>query len=598
MQPRFVACVGGIAVLATASCTGGGGGGSSPPAAPTGLSATVNGSDVDLLWSGSAAAKEYRVYYDLVAGVTRTAARRLGSVTTEGATVMAQPSAKAYFAVTAVNDDGESALSNEVMASVPPGGLDPLFGDQWHLSNTGQAGGTPGEDAGATGAWTAGFDGTGVRIAIVDDGLEIGHEDLFWNALPGESHNYLDGSSDPTGGEHGTCVAGVAASVGGNALGGRGAAFEAHLVGYNFLASATNANEGNAMTRDAAANWVSNNSWGPIDGVPVPSSSTWKQAIGTGLANGRGGLGLVYVFAAGNGAQLGPDPGDNSNLDGYANYYGVIAVGAVDDDGIKAPYSEKGANVFVCAPSQGATIHAITTVDRSGAAGYNDGTNPFDYADLDYTNTFNGTSSAAPLVAGVVALVLEANPSLTWRDVRYVLAQSARLNAPADPGWAVNGGGYAVNHKYGFGVVDAGAAVALAQAWVNVPPMITFATPTDSPGLVIPDDDVIGVSSSIVVAGSGVAEIEHVEITFDADDHPYAGDLEIVLAAPSGTASVLTEAHAIPAGVSHLRFDNFRFGSVRHLDEPADGTWTLTVRDLAAGDTGTFKSWSLRFRGH
>jgi kexin len=584
------------AILFAVGCTGGGGGGGgNKPAIPLNVAAMVAGTDIQLSWTASAGATSYNVYYALDPGVVRSNATELGSVGTAGAIVPGQPSAIGYFAITAKNGNGESALSAEVTASVPSAGLDPLFTDQWHLTNTGQAGGTITEDAHVAGAWASNFDGTGVRIAIVDDGLEIGHEDLFWNCPPGESFNYLDGSTDPTGGEHGTACAGVAAAVGANTLGGRGAAFEAHLVGYNFLESQTLSHQSNSMTRDAAANWISNNSWGPDDiGVPIPSNSTWRTAVATGLANGRNGLGIVYMKAAGNGAQLGLDPGDNSNLDGFANFYGMVTVGAVGDDGKKAFYSENGANVFVCAPSMGRANHAITTVDRTGVDGYNDGSHPSDYVDTNYTNTFNGTSSATPLAAGVVALMLQANPNLTWRDVRLVLAQSARLNDPTDPDWTTNGAGYSINHQYGFGCVDANAAVTLAQGWTNIGPMVTFTTPTSAPNLAIPDADLIGVSDAIVVAGSGIANLEFVEIVFDAA-HPFIGDLEVTLTAPSGTASILTEPHDLSQG--SLPFNNFHFGDVRHLDEPADGTWTLTVRDLSAQDTGTFQSWSLIFRG-
>ena len=241
--------------------------------------------------------------------------------------------------------------------------------------------------------------------------------------------------------------------------------------------------------------------------------------------------------------------------------------------------------MFVCAPSRGRAGHAITTVDRSGADGYNDGLDPFDYADPNYTNTFNGTSSSAPLAAGVVALVLQANPDLTWRDVRYVLATSARMNDAFDSDWTLNGAGYSINHKYGFGVVDAAAAVALAQTWTNVGPLLTRhaddAAQHRSP---------TRIRSAFRARSSsplGIQDIEQVEILFDADDHPYSGDLDLELVAPSGTVSVLVETRH-PERRPPVPYDGFRFGSVRHLDEPADGTWTLTVRDLAAPDTGTF----------
>jgi proprotein convertase subtilisin/kexin type 2 len=602
LQPRLPAFLLLVLPVFLGGCGGGGGGGSSGPAAPTNLVATVNGSNVDLAWTAAAGAAEYKVYYNLVPGVVRSEATLLGSVATVGALLTGQPSAKVHLAVTAVGPGGESALSNQVSAEIPPSAaLDPLYVDAWHLLNVGQDGGTAGEDVDVVAAWNAGFDGTGIRIAIVDEDLEIGHEDLFWNCLPGKSHNYVDGSSDPTGAgnqRHGTSVGGVAAGVGANDAGSRGAAYEAFLVGYNFLVNQTTANEANAMTRDATLNAVSNNSWGPTPGLGIPQAATssWRIAVQTGLAIGREGKGIVYLFAAGNGGQSGIDPGDNSNLGGYANFYGVIAVGAVGDDGRKASYSEKGANVLVCAPSLGRGGHGITTTDRSGGAGYNDGNVPFDYPNADYTKNFSGTSSSTPLVSGVVALVLEANPNLSWRDVRAVLAESARQNDAADADWTTNGAGLHVNHKYGFGVVDAGAATTLAQTWTSFGTLRTVSPPADVPDLAIPDNDPIGVTSTIDVLGSGIQHLEHVEIVFDAADHTFSGDLAIVLTSPSGTESVLSETHNCPQGP--VPYVNWSFGSVRCLEEPADGTWSLNVVDGAPQDTGTFHRWSLKFRGH
>jgi kexin len=468
---------------------------------------------------------------------------------------------------------------------------DPLFTDQWHLKNTGQAGGTAGEDVNVTPVWNAtpSIKGTGVRIAIVDDGLEINAK-----VVAGQSHNYVTNTSDPTDGDHGTSVGGVAAARDLNDLGGAGAAPRAGLVGYNLLQQLPSANEADAMTRNAAAVFVSNNSWGaPDDGQWHGSASTWRAAINTGIATGRNGKGIIYAWAGGNG---GTNNTDNSNYDGQANYRGVLAICAVGDDGVRAFYSERGANLWVCTPSEGRGGHAITTTDRTGAAGFNAGIAP-DYANANYTNTFNGTSSAAPLAAGVVALVLEANPNLSWRDLRIVLAQSARKNHAADTDWAVNGGGFNVNHNYGFGVADANAAVNLAKTWVNVGAELTFATPTASVNAPIPDNSATGVSNTITVAGSGIGKIEFVEINFNGS-HAYVGDLEIILTAPSGTVSRLSEVHVCnPISCLGVPSNTWRFGSARHLGEAANGNWTLTVRDLAALDTGTFASWQLTFYG-
>src|SRR5512139_2540494 len=114
---------------------------------------------------------------------------------------------------------------------------DPLFVNQWHLLNTGQAGGTAGQDVNVSPVWNAtpGIKGSGVRIAVVDDGLEIAHEDLAANVVAGQSWNYVNSNTDPThvfaSSAHGTSVGGVAAARDSNGVGGAGAAPRAGLVG-------------------------------------------------------------------------------------------------------------------------------------------------------------------------------------------------------------------------------------------------------------------------------------------------------------------------------------------------------------------------------
>jgi kexin len=288
---------------------------------------------------------------------------------------------------------------------------------------------------------------------------------------------------------------------------------------------------------------------------------------------------------------------DNSNYDGYANNRGVMAVCAVGDDGQRALYSEAGANLWVCAPSQEIASggHGISTTDETGTKGYNTGTLP-DYADLNYTKTFSGTSGAAPQVSGVAALMLQANPNLGWRDVRLILAQTARQSDVSDTDWTTNGAGVWINHKYGFGVVDAQAAVTAASAWSNVGPQVIHETPAGSPQQAIPDNDPAGVSHTMDVTGSGITSIEFIEVTFTAADHPFPGDLEVVLTnVATGTVSRLAEARDCLNCTTP--YDAWVFGSVRHLGETVDGAWILTVADRVAADTGTFQSWSLRFYG-
>ena len=147
------------------------------------------------------------------------------------------------------------------------------------------------------------------------------------------------------------------------------------------------------------------------------------------------------------------------------------------------------------------------------------------------------------VVSGVAALVRGANPGLTWRDVKLILAASARKNDSSNPGWTTGARKYgstsqryAFNHEYGFGVVDAKAAVDLATSWTNLPALTEETQASADTDLAIPDLPLSGtpvtVTSSITI-GSEVQFIEFVEIntTFD---HPSFRDLEITLTSPSG----------------------------------------------------------------
>lgn len=585
-------------------------------AVPTGVSATARDANNTVNWSAVNGAASYNLYWSTTSGVDKTNGTKISLANRPQAHTGLVNGTPYYYVVTAVSSAGESAESAQVSATPVAASVaaDPLYADQWHLKNTGQAGasgpaGTPSEDMDVESAWSS-SKGDGIRIAIVDDGLEIGHEDLATNVAANNlSYNYITGSTDPTNAPadltsgHGTSVAGIAAARDLNGLGVRGVAPHANLVGYNMLQNDIASNEADAMTRGSPDVHVYSNSWGAADGNGTLNASvlSWRTAIDDGVINGRGGLGAIYVWAAGNGA-----PVDNSNYDGQANYRGVIAVAAINDLGKQSSYSESGANLLVSAPGgEYCDTHTITTTDRTGAAGDNshndviDGYTGYDYTDTSYTKCMNGTSAATPGVSGVIALMLGANLGLGWRDVRLILAQSARKNDLADTsGWGVTGGSpiYHFNHKYGFGVVDAQAAVTLASTWTNVGPQIAYSTALASPFLAIPDNNLTGVSDTIHVAGSGISRIEFVEITFTAKNHTYSGDLQVTLTSPAGTVSRLAETHAC-AGSACSRYNGWIFGSVRHLGEGVDGNWKLTVSDGARRDTGTFQSWQLKFYG-
>ncbi len=463
---------------------------------------------------------------------------------------------------------------------------DPRFAEQWHLRNTGQSGGTAGEDIRAVPAWDLAR-GTGVVVGVVDTGVQHSHPDLGPNYRADLSRDVNDNDADPApvanSENHGTAVAGCAAARSDNGLGVSGAAPLAGLAAIRLLGAATtDAQDAEAMSHRNDAIHVKSNSWGPDDDGTLGklSGPLTDAAILNGVAAGRGGKGVVYVWAGGNGRAN----YDNVNYDGDANKRQVIAVAALDDNGDQTSYSEPGAALLVAAPGgAGGTDAArdILTTDRTGNRGYENG----DYAAVP------GTSFATPLVAGAAALMLERNPALGWRDVMHLLARTARTNRPADSGWAVNGAGLTVNPKFGHGALDASAAARAAPAWKAAGPEISAAAASPALALPIPDNQAGGVTHTLTVPGTTPLTIEHVEVRFLAT-HTYRGDLKLTLTSPAGTANVLAAPHYDPGD----GYD-WTFMTTLCWGESSPGDWTLRVEDLAAIDTGTFDRWELRIYG-
>ncbi len=202
------------------------------------------------------------------------------------------------------------------------------------------------------------------------------------------------------------------------------------------------------------------------------------------------------------------------------------------------------------------------------------------------------------IVAGTAALILAVNPGLTWRDVKLILAETARKNDAASPGWTDNGAGFHVNHDYGFGVVDAGAAVAAAKTWTNVGTLLTCTSGAKTVDEPIPDSPATGtigatVRDDIVMTDCPITKLEYVEVTFNAR-HTYSGDLVVWVQAPTTTQSVLAEQHFCDTCST---YSDWVFGSARHLGEAVNGAWALMVADGYPADVGTVLSWSLKFYG-
>ncbi len=463
---------------------------------------------------------------------------------------------------------------------VPKSLNDPMLGDQWHLNNTGQRGGVAGIDANVFSAWSLGYDGTGVQICIVDDGLEKNHEDLSPNFSLADSQD-LNGSqgNDPsptTVHGHGTACAGVAAAKGNNNKGVSGAAHNVNLSGIRLIAIAnTDADEATALTFRNQNNDIYSNSWGPSDNGVYSAPGTFaKLALKESSENGREGLGNIFTWAAGNGRAN----NDNSNYDGWVNSIYTIGVGAHGNDGIVSWYSEPGASMLISTPSNGGPA-GITTTDLNNG----------------YRDDFGGTSSATPLASGIIALMLEANPNLTWRDVQYILVENAKMIDASNSDWTTNGVGKAINHNYGFGRVDAAAVAQAAASWITVPTSIADSSAVVSVNRTIPDGtaaSTYGASISENINISNDITVEHVELKVNFT-HTYRGDIRVRLTSPAGTESILAVQHSDATD----DLNDWYYMTVRNWGESSMGNWTVEVDDGYNGDEGTWVDFQLIIHG-
>ncbi|MCA8938738.1 MAG: S8 family serine peptidase, partial [Planctomycetes bacterium] len=417
------------------------------------------------------------------------------------------------------------------------------------------------------------------------DGVEMAHEDLVANANNALSRDFNDQDNDPSpvliDDAHGTAVAGIIAARADNNLGVSGGAHMAQIAGLRLLGNQqTSATEAQALAFVKDFIDIYNNSWGPPDdGGYHPSAALPIAAIQSGVNEGRNGRGCIYVWAGGNGGN-----GDWSNLDGFANMPETIAVGALSRTGVKASYSERGANIFCVAP--GGNVDVVTT-DRTGADGYNAGgilPNP------NYTSDFDGTSAATPMVSAVVALMLHANPTLNWREVQHILARTCVKVDANDAGWHTNAGGLDVHHGYGFGLVDGRAASALATQWKPIGPRERETSVIDVANTPIPNNSATGLTRTITV--SPEIYLEHVELELTLN-HGDWGHLVVTLTSPDGTVAQLADANfgGGPSG------NTYTFTSVQHWGEKSNGTWTLKVADIVAGSSGSLVSWRMHFSG-
>lgn len=349
---------------------------------------------------------------------------------------------------------------------------DPLFANQWHLYNDGTNQNVTGSDSTHVAeAWDimrklkGELGGSTVKLAIIDDGFDLTHEDFQGRFLAG--HDFADGDDMPNPGNqdmHGTSVAGVAGGATDNGIGIAGACPDCQLIPIRMRMSGITSLDASAIE---AFEWAANagadiisNSWGPADGTgqTVDMNQTLKDLVANIATTGRDGLGTIILFAAGNG-------GESIETDGYASNPNVFAIGASNAAGNRASYSDFGNSLDFMASScdmdssggdgwaGGSTIDGIWTTDNMGSSGYNAGNEADGDALGNYTNSFGGTSSACPLAAGITGLLLSANPTLTKQQIYDIFKETSDKIG----GEQYDGNGF--NQNYGYGRLNACSAV-------------------------------------------------------------------------------------------------------------------------------------------
>lgn len=494
---------------------------------------------------------------------------------------------------------------------------DPYFGQQWYLHNT-----TSGQyDLNVTEAWNS-YSGEGVLVTAIDDGFRYTHQDLAANYDTSTDYDYEGRDYNPmissaSSDYHGTPVIGIIIGQHGNGIGGVGVAHGATLRGYKgftrigeqILDAAGLGNGSGNGNGDGNGGDIVSMSFGYGRNVFI-STPTSVGALETASEFGRGGLGQIHVKSNGNSrAAAGSSSREEATAEAMDSSKHTINVAALRADGWVTDFSSPGANLLVSAFADNTSnFSSIRTTTANG--------------DNTYTSAFGGTSAAAPQVTGVVALMLEANDQLGWRDVQMILAASARQvgsdvgsvansGAPGNGGheqasqldgsswfwngstfW--NGGGMHFSNDYGYGLVDALAAVRLAQTWTH---QSTTTNETEvrydfdgSGTTVVPDGNASGLT--FMRSGPSDMRIDHVSVDLNFTANRLA-DLELFLTSAQGTRVQLLADTGDSASFS----GSWSFGTTAFMGEISTGTWTLQVVDDQTGQSLNLHDADVVFSG-
>ncbi|KAI5696549.1 hypothetical protein M8J75_014340 [Diaphorina citri] len=445
--------------------------------------------------------------------------------------------------------------------------------------------------------------GRGVNIIVLDDGIDYGHEDLAASFSPDLSYNFNNDTNDcrprssDSRNKHGTRCAGQLVMKPNNSKCGVGICYGAKVGGVKMLdGPSSDVIESKALQFGLDKADIYSGSWGPPDDGKYMDGpgKLCAAAFDRGTKEGRKGKGVLYVFSAGNGRVR----GDNCAADGYLNRIDTIAIACVRADGEPPLYSEACNAVMATAYSGGNTdpIKIITT-DILGTC----------------TCEHTGTSAASPFVAGVLALALEANPGLTWRDAQHLLAWSCDV-APVShsAGWERNARKLWYHPAYGFGLINAFKLVSLAKGWTNVPPQAKCEIPVDV-GTATDFSKASSWKQSVnVTACSGTADevkfVEHIHATFTVE-HPRRGDVQIEMTGhyygtteESTTWIFFTRVKSVlmvprPEDDCKTGFVNWPILTLKHWGESPLGEWKFEVIDTKENKGGKVVSVKLTVYG-
>ncbi|XP_063411694.1 furin-like protease 1, isoforms 1/1-X/2 isoform X2 [Mytilus trossulus] len=460
---------------------------------------------------------------------------------------------------------------------------DPELSGLWHLNNDLKY------SMNIAAVWADGYTGAGVTVAIVDTFIQTNHTDLG-NMDVDNSYDFYNDDSDPNPDDptisHGTMVAGIVGATYGNDFCTVGVAYNATLVAIGLLGETqesidlSDAQVGRALAHYSSDVSIYVNSWGPDTTSDFhPAGSLAKTALVSLATNGRQGNGSIFVFAAGNG-------GSDSNANAYlqSSIY-AISVASVEFDAV-SPSAGFGANIMTSAYGGGVHYKALKS------------TVPYD----ECSETAGvGSSFAAPVAAGVIALMLEANNGLTWRDVQHIIIRgsNARGFKDEETKWRRNKYGFMFNRKMGFGLLDAKEVVGLAKKWKTVPEQISCTVLGP-----------IGVNENVTSEASGKSAIrvglkdcgmrylEHVLVTVNVRYSAFRGTVELELISPGGTR-IQVQNERYNDAVASPEEGSFEYTyKVLHLwGESPQGLWKLMYKSVNPFVEVGLDSWSLELYG-